>query len=352
MSSLNIGVYIGRFQPFHKGHLHLIKTALGKSEYLIIVIGSVNRHASIKNPFTFFERAEMIRFTMLQELKTDFEELSKRIKFVKSEDNLYKEWTWKSEITKNVNKEIQHIKSSRSVDNVNVTLYGHSKDETSYYLEQFPEWNMFNVDNYRGIDATGIRKTFFESGIVSDYVLPHYVAKFLHQYKKTATYSDLKEEYNYYKREKEMFSSYPFHETLSFMCSDAVVMCMGNVLLVKRKHAPGKNTWALPGGFKNANETFEQCCIRELREETNLRVPEKIILGSIQHVCMFDDPKRTLGIPRVTMGYLIDIGLNQDGSLPRVSPADDAIEAKWFPLSDIEYMPLFDDHRDIIEYFN
>jgi nicotinamide-nucleotide adenylyltransferase len=55
------GLFVGRFQPFHLGHLGAIRTALEHVEELIIVVGSAEYSHSDKNPFTAGERVEMIR---------------------------------------------------------------------------------------------------------------------------------------------------------------------------------------------------------------------------------------------------------------------------------------------------
>lgn len=57
---LKRGLFVGRFQPFHLGHLGAIKTALEQVEELIIVVGSAEYSHSDKNPFTAGERVEMI----------------------------------------------------------------------------------------------------------------------------------------------------------------------------------------------------------------------------------------------------------------------------------------------------
>lgn len=54
------GLYIGRFQPFHLGHLDAIKFALSQVENLWIGIGSSNKSNEKRNPFTADERKEMI----------------------------------------------------------------------------------------------------------------------------------------------------------------------------------------------------------------------------------------------------------------------------------------------------
>lgn len=54
------GLLIGRFQPFHLGHLAAVKFALTNVDNLSIGIGSSNRSHEKRNPFTADERKEMI----------------------------------------------------------------------------------------------------------------------------------------------------------------------------------------------------------------------------------------------------------------------------------------------------
>jgi nicotinamide-nucleotide adenylyltransferase len=58
------GLFIGRFQPFHLGHLAAIKFALRNVEELIIVIGSAEKSHEMRNPFTAGERIEMIKSSL------------------------------------------------------------------------------------------------------------------------------------------------------------------------------------------------------------------------------------------------------------------------------------------------
>ena len=57
----NRGLYVGRFQPFHLGHLEAIKDVLRELEELVIVIGSAQYSHTINDPFTAGERLVMIR---------------------------------------------------------------------------------------------------------------------------------------------------------------------------------------------------------------------------------------------------------------------------------------------------
>ena len=55
------GLFIGRFQPFHLGHMATIKFALNYVEELVIVIGSAQKSHETRHPFTAGERIQMIR---------------------------------------------------------------------------------------------------------------------------------------------------------------------------------------------------------------------------------------------------------------------------------------------------
>ncbi|MDE4955278.1 NUDIX domain-containing protein, partial [Francisella tularensis] len=55
----------------------------------------------------------------------------------------------------------------------------------------------------------------------------------------------------------------------NFVTVDALFIVNDNILMVQRKAHPGKDLWALPGGFLECEETIAQAIIRELFEETN-----------------------------------------------------------------------------------
>ena len=82
------GLLIGRFQPFHLGHLEAVIFALSKVEKLYIGIGSSNKSNEKRNPFTADERKNMI-------LSSINEELSKRVEvyYVPDVDD-HSKWTY------------------------------------------------------------------------------------------------------------------------------------------------------------------------------------------------------------------------------------------------------------------
>lgn len=65
------GLFIGRFQPFHKGHLATVKFALERVEQLVIVVGSAQKSHEPRNPFTAGERIRMIKESLDSDGETD-----------------------------------------------------------------------------------------------------------------------------------------------------------------------------------------------------------------------------------------------------------------------------------------
>jgi len=65
-------LFIGRFQPFHYGHLHVIKTILAEYDHVIIGVGSSQYENTPDNPFSYNERDVMITKTLHAEKITRF----------------------------------------------------------------------------------------------------------------------------------------------------------------------------------------------------------------------------------------------------------------------------------------
>lgn len=309
---MKTGIFIGRFQPVHQGHVHAIGIAASQVDKLYILIGSANACRSIKNPWTYAERKSMLRSKLWSSRATNVE-------FIPLNDHPYNDTQWIADIRATVD----HYQMGTP------TLFGHMK-EGNAYLNWFPDWKFKDIEAQYNVHATGIRRSMYETDSPE---MPKTV----------------KDDFKYYENETARFANYPFPETLNFNCGDAVIECQGHVLLIRRKFAPGAGAWALPGGFKNRDESFLDCAVRELQEETNIRVPEKVLRGSIVKTQLFDSPKRSFGIPRNTLAVYFRVNPNPDGSLPRANGADDASECKWFPITQVlNTLELYDDHAAII----
>jgi len=67
---------------------------------------------------------------------------------------------------------------------------------------------------------------------------------------------------------------------------DGILIKNGSILLIQRKHSPFQGTWALPGGFVEYGEKTENAMIREMSEETGLKIKICALLG------VYSDPHR------------------------------------------------------------
>jgi bifunctional NMN adenylyltransferase/nudix hydrolase len=354
-------VYIGRFQPPHVGHISTIKFCLEMSDYVIIVVGSANTSRDVRNPFTDAERAKML-------LSSFSPEEQAKIKLTFVEDRYYQNQHWISDVQKAVYDEVN---KTGWEDKRDITLVGYKKDDTSWYLNCFPHWKYVSIEAHKGdvehaepINSTEIRDLLFDGRIsYIKSVVDSSVFEFITEFIQTDEYGWLKSEYLHHLAYASNFSGIPSDWSINFYTCDAVVIQSGHILLVRRGEQPGKGLWALPGGHIGADETSEQAVIRELREETNLKVPEKVLKGCIKGFRLFEHPDRSLRL-RVgkkagrTLTAAYSIVLNSAEKLPKVKGGSDASEdlggaARWFPIGELKHMrnQMFEDHYDIAFYF-
>lgn len=350
MKQYDLAVFIGRFQPFHWAHYEVIKHALTKADRVLVLVGSSNQPRDIRNPFTFEERRNVI----MECFNDDWI----RIKVEPLEDRRYNDAAW-------VNQVQQKVKSVCMTDNLSsVALIGHDKEDgTGYYLKLFPQWDSISAGLRReGANSTEIRQLYFSVGMNRNYnsLTPPATTKMLSKFCSTIHYDNLVKEYEYkLEHDRKWWVNPRYHEELAqgkrpvgvpfpvlFQTVDAVVVQSAHILLVKRKEHPGKGNWALPGGYLNPRETLLDGTIRELFEETKIKVPEAVLRGSIIASQTFDDPTRSPRGRVITNATLFH--LKPDLKLPKVKGADDAEIAKWWALSDISRPMMFEDHMDII----
>jgi len=110
------------------------------------------------------------------------------------------------------------------------------------------------------------------------------------------------------------------------------------LLLIRRGNDPYKGMWAIPGGFIEDDEDLEPAALRELEEETGLKIPHMTQLTTIGTPGR--DPRgRTVS---VVFYAFTDAGSHQ------VTGADDAAEAQWVKVSDIKELAF--DHMQVLEY--
>lgn len=172
-------VFIGRFQPFHLAHLQTVQIALQHSQNVILALGSAQAERNIKNPFSAKEREQMI----LSNFSLDEQQ---RIHFVHVFD-VYNDVKWV--------KLVKDLVVSRTKPEDKVGLIGHFKDDSSYYLQLFPEWKMLELDSLVGaISATPLREAYYGGEIKTEF-FPQGTIKFLQNFQHTDYYVQLQHKY-------------------------------------------------------------------------------------------------------------------------------------------------------------
>ena len=331
----NTLVLIGRFQPFHSAHLEIVKRATALCDQLIIITGSAQQPRTYKNPFTSAERAVMI--------KDATRGLSMHIHVEENVDTIYNDQAWAVRVQAIVNK---HFKV-----NDKIGIIGHKKDDSSFYLDMFPQWGYENVELIEFLSAVDIRDLYFKRDVNMKFikgVVPETTFDFLDQFRTTPEYEQIIREREFVINYKKQYASLPYPPI--FSTADAVVIQSGHVLMVKRRAEPGKGLWALPGGYVNAatDKSVEDAAIRELREETQIKVPAPVLRGSIVRSKVFDAIDRSPRGRIITHAFHIQL---PDGELPKVKGSDDAEKARWVPIAEVRSEECFEDHYEIISHF-
>ncbi len=337
--SSEVAVVIGRFQPVHNGHLALLRAALAEAPRVIVLLGSAHQARSPRHPFSWTERAEMLTLALTEAERA-------RVEVVPLRD-LYDETRW-----------VQAVRAAvqQRVGNGDVTLVGHFKDATSDYLRRFAPWKLLSLPRQHRVDATDLRAALFEAepqdldGVLASWVdqVPPGTRAFVQAWAHLPYLAALRREWAMLRRYREAWAAAPYAPV--FVTVDLVLQCAGRVLLIQRGRDPGQGLWALPGGFVEPRDTLYQSAVRELEEETGLRLLPDTLSRALRGVAVFDHPDRSQRGRTITHAHHFDLG---DRELPEVQGADDAALARWVPVSELAGMEaqFFDDHFHMLDRF-
>jgi len=328
-------VLIRRFQPLHNAHLEIIKRSTALCNKLIVITGSAAQPRTYKNPFTSEERAVMVRYATMG--------LALNIVIESDIDTIYNNQAWAVRV--------QGIVQRHTNAGEKIAIIGHKKDDSSFYLDMFPQWGYENVEEIEPLSAVNIRDLYFKRDANMNFiknVVPQTTFDFLTKFKETPEYEQIIREREFLIEHNKQYASLKYPPI--FSTADAVVFCSGHVLMIRRRAEPGKGLWALPGGYVNANtdKSVEDAAIRELREETMIKVPAPVLRGSIVRSRVFDAIDRSPRGRIITHAFHIQL---PDGELPKVKGSDDAEKARWVPIAEVRSEECFEDHYEILQHF-
>lgn len=339
-------VVIGRFQLPHWGHFDLLEEALKQGRKVIICIGSSFTHRTLRNPFTYEERKLMIEHNHTEKLENKMD----RILFAPIEDSLYLENWWVEHVQRQVRTTILRDAPIGEAGSATIAIAGHSKDETSYYLKSFPQWNHIEVTPKQVYNSTDAREIYYKYGSKSNVYttsLTRFTSAGIIDTLNFAIAKDVFDTLNkrraWVEKYKEQWGEGP-HWT-----GDAVILKSGHILLVTRGQEPDTGMWALPGGFRQGEESPYETAERECLEETGLDLSywDEDVYG-FPIIKTYQDPHRDDRGKIYTQATLFR--LPDDGTLPEVKGADDAAHAEWVPISQLTQMNMFADHYHIVRH--
>ena len=367
---LRVGVVIGRFNPVHRLHVDvLIRPALAESDYVFVLLGSSRSARDFKNPFD-----HNVRSALIYQSLTDAE--MQKLKTAPIEDFPYSDTRWQMQCYRQVENLLEQVLINHPgirKDQVQISLFGVNKDESSWYLKLFPQWTSRTKEAGeipRPVSSTDVRNALYElildpddviaaktwSAIAMDTLLPS-VRAYLEGWAQTPEALRIAEEWKYVQDYKRMWAGTPY--PVIFQTVDNVVIHKGHILLVKRDDYPGKGLWALPGGYIKPDETLRTAAFRELKEETSIvfkdsNRPVRVNETWIKFNREFDYPGRSLRGRTITQAYLWEIPIGFEVDVTTRDEDGEVSDVQWFPLEAVlgpEFeCRLFEDHKHIIDY--
>jgi len=183
--------------------------------------------------------------------------------------------------------------------------------------------------------------------------VPDGVVAAISDFSATEVFAGLAEEYAYVQAYRRSWAAAPYPPVL--VTADTVIVHVPDggvphLLLIRRGGIPGRGTWALPGGFLDPDEWLIGAAFRELREETGLTLSDAEAQAALKDQAVFDAPDRSSRGRVITHGFHFVV---EGGPLPDVAGEDDAAEARWWPVGELNELSgrLFEDHADIIVRF-
>ncbi len=331
MAKYDLAVFIARFEPFHLAHRAILDKALEHAPRVLALVGSSEMARTPKHPWTFEERAAMIAAALGPD--------ASRVTILPLRDHLYNEHRWRAEAQAQVARVAGEAQS--------IALLSAAES-----AQAFPQWEHIAVAAPPAPSAKEVRDALFSEDadalrFFEDHA-PAPVLAMIEEFRQTEDFARLHEEYRVIEADRGAWSQTPFPPI--FVTVDSVVAHSGHVLLVERKHDPGRGLWALPGGFVEPDETLRDAALRELQEETAIEVSASALLAQLRGATVFDDPQRSLRGRTITHAFYFDF---PSGDLPEVAGGDDAACARWVPMREISGMRsrMFEDHFFILEHF-
>ena len=360
--SYDYAVVIGRFQPVHQGHVALLRAGLQHARKLIVVAGSMSQPRSFKNPFTVDEREQMIRAALPACDQA-------RVQVTGVSDAPYDDAEWLQAVQAAVYAAMRAQGDDPAT--ARVALLGHMKDQSSYYLRIFPNWQWQPFANVEGIDATAIRHSYFSDEKPphalpplwqQQAVLPASTVDFLRTFRQTPPWQALHDE-RAFLLDFGQQHRYAHGGAMPVLCLvQAVVLWRQHILLVQRQQQPGRGNWALPETLLQAGERLLDAAGRALRavdvgagegamEGVEQACTAATLRAHVRASAVLDVPGRNQLGQAISHAFLLQ--WPDDAPAPWLPAADVPHRVRWQPVAQWPTMQplLHEDHYFIARHF-
>ena len=141
-----------------------------------------------------------------------------------------------------------------------------------------------------------------------------------------------------FRRKTNLKKEYPKHPMVGV---GAIIVRNGKILIVKRKSEPGKGRWSVPGGLVELGETVGQTVVREVKEECSLDVEVDRLIDVVDSLTK--DEEGNIKYHFVILDFFVKL---KGGEL---KAGDDAEEARWVPLEEVEKYNLTKTFREFLK---
>lgn len=182
-------LYIGRFQPFHNGHLRTLQKAMELAKRVVVGIGSDGVEMDYRNPWSSSERMGMIRGAL------PYNTPEGKVVFGFLQDYPYSNEEWANQVIALVQRYTLH----NVYQHKTVMITGVKKDASSFYLDMFPMWDFVEGSLDEMMNGTDVRNSYFGGDPIEIWSahLPESTKEFLLDYQTT-------ERYRLFKQQREL----------------------------------------------------------------------------------------------------------------------------------------------------
>ncbi|MFP1130205.1 NUDIX domain-containing protein [Asticcacaulis sp. W401b] len=305
-------VLVCRFQPFVLSHLNILKSASATSERLVVVVVGMEERREARYPWTAFEQALFVE----KALEGQQAEIVRVGEYGADQDLL--------------------LTLKPSLGEPELWRWGVIEDDFDPEALGLPIWSVPDTRS----ETRRVRDEIFEGKSPGSVA----TASAVDQLRGLPQWEDLVAENRMIKKYMQSWEAAPY--PVNLVTADSVLYRDGAILLIQRALIPGKGLWALPGGFVEPNESLLAASIREVSEETGLRLPLHVLKGRLLGTQVFDRPNRCSRGRTITHGFIYDLS---GVDLPPLMAGDDAGDAIWVPVAAlVEWQEVFfQDHYHI-----